>query len=120
MFDFDYETFIQSYLETAAWAACLTDAEGNEINGEDYEFSPEAILYLTRQALAFLSTPGVLEALAGREDQGGHDFWLTSNHHGAGFWDGDWEEEAGEFLTKASRPYATDLYCGDDDLIHID
>lgn len=22
--------------------------------------------------------------------QAGHDFWLTRNGHGAGFWDGDW------------------------------
>ena len=22
----------------------------------------------------------------------GHDFWLTRNHHGAGFWDGDYPE----------------------------
>jgi hypothetical protein len=23
-------------------------------------------------------------------EQAGHDFWLTRNGHGAGFWDGDW------------------------------
>ena len=23
----------------------------------------------------------------------GHDFWLTRNGHGAGFWDGDWDED---------------------------
>jgi len=35
----------------------------------------------------------------------GHDFWLTRNHHGAGFWDGDWPEDVGERLTEASHPY---------------
>ena len=29
----------------------------------------------------------------------GHDFWLTRNGHGAGFWDGDWPENFGEFAT---------------------
>ena len=33
----------------------------------------------------------------------GHDFWLTRNGHGAGFWDGDWQEPAGAELTKASK-----------------
>jgi hypothetical protein len=36
------------------------------------------------------------------EDDGqtGHDFWLTRNGHGAGFWDGDYEDEKGERLTE--------------------
>jgi hypothetical protein len=37
--------------------------------------------------------------------QGGHDFWLTRNGHGAGFWDGDWPEEVGKRLTEASKKY---------------
>lgn len=38
----------------------------------------------------------------GQDDsQAGHDFWLTRNGHGAGFWDGDWETGAGsESLVK--------------------
>lgn len=35
----------------------------------------------------------------------GHDFWLTRNGHGAGFWDGDWKEPAATFLTKASQEF---------------
>src|SRR5208337_2249077 len=30
----------------------------------------------------------------GVDAQAGHDFWLTRNGHGAGFWDGDWTEPA--------------------------
>jgi len=36
------------------------------------------------------------------EAQAGHDFWLTRNGHGAGFWDGDWPE-TGDALTEASK-----------------
>ncbi len=32
--------------------------------------------------------------------QAGHDFWLTRNGHGAGFWDGGWEREVGERMSK--------------------
>lgn len=35
----------------------------------------------------------------------GHDFWLTRNGHGAGFWDGDWKEPAATFLTEASQEF---------------
>lgn len=44
----------------------------------------------------------------------GHDFWLTRNGHGAGFWDrglGD----LGERLSSDARVYGgVDLYTGDD------
>jgi hypothetical protein len=33
----------------------------------------------------------------------GHDLWLTSQHHGAGFWDGAFPEALGDALTEASR-----------------
>lgn len=49
-------------------------------------------------------------------EQVGHDFWLTRNHHGAGFWDrglGD----AGERLTKAAHVYGEQvLYFSSDQL----
>lgn len=33
----------------------------------------------------------------------GHDFWLTRNGHGAGFWDGDWPEPMADTLSEAAR-----------------
>lgn len=34
----------------------------------------------------------------------GHDFWMTRNGHGVGFWDGDWPVH-GERLDAAARAY---------------
>jgi hypothetical protein len=49
----------------------------------------------------------------------GHDFWLTRNHHGAGFWDGDWPEDVDEKLTEASHSWGeVDLCVGSDGRIH--
>lgn len=43
----------------------------------------------------------------------GHDFWLTRNHHGAGFWDGDWPKH-GDDLSKACEVFPEiDLYVQD-------
>jgi hypothetical protein len=49
-----------------------------------------------------------------------HDFWLTRNGHGAGFWDGDYEEKLGDRLTAAAQKFGeADLYIGDDGWIYI-
>ena len=34
-----------------------------------------------------------------------HDFVLTRNHHGAGFWDGGWQQPWGEKLTTLAHQY---------------
>lgn len=52
-------------------------------------------------------------------EMAGHDFWLTRCGHGAGFWDGDWPEQAGERLTRASEKYGNvDLYVCLDGKVH--
>ena len=65
------------------------------------------------------------EALAEYEEAGfdlaqaGHDFWLTRNGHGAGFWDRDLPGDLGDYLTNACRSFGSlDLYAGDDNMIH--
>ena len=52
-------------------------------------------------------------------DYAGHDFWLTRNGHGAGFWDRGLGE-AGKKLTDAAHAFGEcNLYLGDDDVIHL-
>jgi hypothetical protein len=49
----------------------------------------------------------------------GHDFWLTRNGHGCGFWDGDWAEPVATVLTEAAKGYGKlEVYVGDDNLIY--
>ena len=40
----------------------------------------------------------------------GHDFWLTSQGHGAGFWDRDIDTELEKQLTKISQTYSFNVY----------
>lgn len=48
-----------------------------------------------------------------------HDFWLIRNHHGAGFWDGDYPEDIGKRLTALAHTFGDcDLYVGDDGKIY--
>ena len=49
------------------------------------------------------------------DETSGLDFWLTRNHHGAGFWDGDYGKENGEALTKIAQKFPELFaYVGDD------
>ncbi len=53
-------------------------------------------------------------------ERAGHDFWLTRNGHGAGFWDGDWPEPQAQLLTDASKAFGEcNLYVGDDGKIYL-
>ena len=49
----------------------------------------------------------------------GHDFWLTRNGHGCGYWDGDWPKGIGVGLDKLAHKFGEfDLFVGDDGLIY--
>lgn len=62
-----------------------------------------------------------LLAQAGKDSQNGHDFWLTRNHHGSGFWDRDYDKEVegtvllvGDILTDKAHAFGeSDIYMGD-------
>jgi hypothetical protein len=49
----------------------------------------------------------------------GHDFWLTRNRSGAGFWDGDWPEPAATRLTDAAHAFGERLILDDDGVLDI-
>jgi hypothetical protein len=52
------------------------------------------------------------------ESQAAHDFWLTRNGHGAGFWDRGLGK-VGQKLTKIAKDFGSvDLYVGDDGTIY--
>lgn len=52
-------------------------------------------------------------------DYAAHDFVLTRNHHGSGFWDGDWHEPWGDKLTALADSFGQ-LECllGDDGVLY--
>ena len=50
----------------------------------------------------------------------GHDFWLTRNGHGAGFWDGDWTLHGDALTTASEAAGSLGVYEGDDGSLCID
>ena len=118
MKDINIKAFVQSYLATAAWVT-------NE-NGECSDFTKEAkkqaendcqefinkVLekFGESKAMELLTIPGNdLTYLAP------HDFFLTRNRHGAGFW--DQEEIYGELEAKELTEISHQM--GETDCYHI-
>ena len=103
----DLETFFSAYVECALWSS--TD-ESDESGGDplDQTYGPEDLDQNTMEGMRADCTDFVeanLDDLADMDpEHAGHDFWLTRNGHGAGFWDRGLGE-LGERLSKASKPY---------------
>jgi hypothetical protein len=111
------ETFLQSYIGTALWSSLDDDDEPFDNNYSIEDLAPETIAKMKADCDKFCAENAA--DIADNEALAGHDFWLTRNRHGAGFWDGDWPE-AGERLTAASYKFGeVNLYVGDDGLIYL-
>lgn len=117
--------FKQAYIECALW--CSTDeSDDNGDNPLDRNYdvgdlSPSAMDIINQDCHNFLSyAEQELEESGVSSDQAGHDFWLTRNHHGAGFWDRGLGK-VGEELTKKAQSFGeTYLYVGDDGKIYCE
>ncbi len=48
-----------------------------------------------------------------------HDYILTRNHHGAGFWDGDWQTLGNTLTTLAQSLPGLEPYVGDDRTVYL-
>lgn len=113
----DLDTFFAHYLECALWSSTDSADEGGGCPIDDNygieDIAPVVLANLKRECADFIE--GNLADLADMPaEQAGHDFWLTRNGHGAGFWDRGLGA-LGRRLSDAARTYGTcDLYIGDD------
>jgi hypothetical protein len=108
-------TFTYSYIECLLWSSSedeisecasyldLADETLSKIKEDCKNFAKKARIYFTPDNL----------------EQMGHDFALTRNHQGAGFWDGDWPG-IGNKLTKIAQSFPEqETYSGDDRKIYV-
>ncbi len=124
--------FVRQYIETMLWS---TNDESTESGGYPLEdnygitdIAPETLQRIADDCSRFWSSVesmGIdLDAELLKDDdateQAAHDFWLTRNGHGAGFWDGDWSDESEDKLTKLAESFGEQWpYVGDDGLIYL-
>ena len=110
------DAFTRQYIETALWSSNdnSDDSGGDPL---DKNYSPSDLTVDTlREMIAdcekFQAENARMLARAYAEakkpydaENAGHDFWLTRNGHGAGFWDRDLPKDVGDALTRASEKY---------------
>lgn len=131
------DEFTDQYIETALWSSMDESTEsGGEPMDRNYgieDIAEETLAVMVADCQAFQES--FYDHIIEDPSRAGHDFWLTRNGHGAGFFDGDWDQEyrqsgdwhaesgrystVGDYLTEMTRPYGSyDLYIGDDGMIH--
>lgn len=112
--------FVRSYLQTAIWSS--NDDKGNRLdrNHDTSDFAAEAIVEAIKDANAFIEGNRVdLIATGASDEQNGHDFWLTRNRSGEGFWSRGYGD-VGRKLTDAAHEYGeADVYVGDDGKLYL-
>lgn len=109
----DRELFVDAMLEAAIATTEIEDEDGENIAGyNSMDFCEEAWAYARAIAEKFLAQASdllrqghVFSPKFTLDEMAGNDFWLTNQHHGAGFWDGDWEEATGDALTELSQKF---------------
>lgn len=110
---------LAAYVECALWSS--TDESGEPLDalyGAD-DLAPETLAKMDRELREFeqLVKDAGIEYREG-DSQLGHDFWLTRNRHGTGFWDRGLGA-VGQKMTDLARPFGeVDLYVGDDGKIY--
>jgi hypothetical protein len=112
------EVVTKHYLIAALWSS--TDEHGEPLDAVYSldDIAPEAYAQALEDCTDFIASCG--ESLAAlNPEQVGHDFWLTRNHHGAGFWDRGLGA-LGDYLTTMAHAYGEcDAYVGDDGFIYL-
>lgn len=106
------DKFTQAYLN----AMFFTEDEEGEYNVHDINEKSLGLIISDCQDFQEKYSP----LFNGRDEDAGHDFWLTRNNHGSGFWDGDWPEN-GEALTNAAHAYKeVSLVIGDNEELYYE
>ncbi len=114
--DSDLLEMVTSYAETALWSSTESDENGDMGDPFDSSYSvadisDESFAVMIADCESFRDSEADLLADVSPSDAG-HNFWLSRNGHGAGFFDSD--AEHADALQRATKPYGSvDLYAFD-------
>jgi hypothetical protein len=120
-----FHKFRAAYVECMLWAENdQADEQGGEPLENNYEYdslTPDSKYRIDRVCMGFWSN--FKEFFYDNPEQAGHDFWLTRQGHGTGFWDRPeiYGEYEAEWLTKVCRVLGeATIYVGDDGCLHYE
>jgi hypothetical protein len=111
------DAFLRAYLITALWSSTGDDGEPLDDHYTYADLHELSLERCKRDCENFLhAASGIIsaaietsEVVCGPDfnewERAAHDFWLTRNGHGAGFWDGDWPEPFASQLTDIAKTF---------------
>ncbi len=120
----DLDAFTRQYIATALWS---TNDESDDGGGQplDDTYGPddlaaESVDKMQADCLKFQAdNASALEPFD--VSTAGHDFWMTRNGHGVGFWDGDYPEPQATALTESSEAFGECyIVVGDDGKLYAE
>lgn len=122
------DDFYRGYVECALWSSYGDDETPLDDDYTAEDLAPDAVAAIRAECVNFCDAnvadlDTIAEDSRGAE-HAGHDFWLTRNGHGTGFWDRTYApgalRDAYMRLSDACKPYGTsDVYVGDDGRLHV-
>ncbi len=116
------DEFTMAYIMAALWTFDENAPSGPyETSGRFDELFPkidgDTLLKMIADCQAFQKLADLTDYPTARA---GHDFWLTMNGHGCGFWENDYgtEKQCARLTEQAHKFGNIDLYFGDDGKIY--
>lgn len=118
---------LRQYIETALWSTNDDSTPSGGVPLDDNysadDLAPETLARMTADWEAFCKRAGELGLMSvpfRSLTDIAHDFWLTRNGHGCGFWDGDYVEPYASRLTALAKTFGEQwIYVGDDSRLYI-
>lgn len=117
-----FNAFFNAYITAALWSSVDDNGDPLDANYTGESIAPVTVEKMRADCQKFLTENYDLLSqvykMADDYSSAGHDFWLTRNGHGAGFWDRGFGY-IGDALTDRSTEFKEcPLYVGDDNLIY--
>jgi len=118
--EYKKEAFLH-YLICALWSSTDDDCDPLDDNYSICDINNESMEKMRAESNSFVDSQySILKYANVIAEQCGHDFWLTRNGHGAGFWDRGLGN-AGDKLTTACEAFGScDLMIGDDNQLYCE
>ena len=125
---YSLDAFTNAYIECMLWSSTdYADESGGAPLDDNYgvsDIAQESLRTIVQDCQDFQESNERLLSryynwLGMSSEQAGHDFWLTRNGHGAGFWDRG-HGRLGDALSKAAKAYGgIDPMVDDQGKVHV-
>jgi hypothetical protein len=108
------DDFLRGYAEAMLWANAVDAETGEQVEDMEYAYITPGEWWTDVPGLDlddardfYFSQCATMGSVNANYAQHGHDFALTRNHHGSGFWDRGYGP-MGDTLTEAAHAYGDD------------